>query len=264
LSQLDIRVESPVNEAVGSEPQTGTSVAKAMALLWAFDRATPIGVSELARKANLTKSTAFRLLSTLEQGQLVERVSGRYRLGTGLFELGNQVSYCSPRGLCDVAHPFLEDLYELTHETVHLAVVDCLDVLYIDKIFGRHPVRSPSRVGGRAPLHCTALGKALLAAGEPEVVCSVLSDHLQCRTPYTITDAARLEDALAQVRRDGTAFDREEAELGLTCVSAPVYNRRGATVAAISVSGATGRFDPAMYANKVRRSAAAISDRLYN
>ena len=242
--------------------QLGTSVGKAMALLTAFDRAAPIGVSELARKSDLPKSTAFRLLAVLEQWQLVERVGTRYRLGTKLFELGNRVAYCCPRGLREVAHPFLEELHEATHETVHLAVLVDYDVLYLDKVFGHNPVRSPSYVGGRVPAHCSAIGKAMIAFGEPDLVERLLTSHLERRTPYTIVQTRVLWEELQSIRQDGVAFDREEARIGLSCVAVPIRNRRGDAVAGVSISGATPRFEPEHYVSSLRRVAASIGDRL--
>jgi IclR family transcriptional regulator, KDG regulon repressor len=251
------------------EPSSGvernelsTSVGKAMALLAAFDRAAPIGVSELARKADLPKSTAFRLLAVLEQWQLVERVDTRYRLGTKLFELGNRVAYCCPHGLREVAHPFLEELHEATHEIVHLAVLVDYDVLYLEKVFGHNPVRSPSHVGGRVPAHCSAIGKAIMAFGEPEYVERLLASRLERRTPYTIVEARLLREELESIRKSGVAFDREGARLGLSCVAAPIRDRRGQAVAGLSISGATTRFDPGRYASYIRRVAASIGDRL--
>jgi IclR family transcriptional regulator, KDG regulon repressor len=247
----------------GMDPsELGTSVGKAMALLTAFDRAGPIGVSELARRTNLPKSTAFRLLAVLERWQLVERVDNRYRLGSRLFELGNRVVYCSPRGLREIAHPFLEELHEITHETVHLAVLVDHDVLYLDKVYGHNQVRCPSRVGGRFPAHCSALGKAILAYGDACLVREVLASHLERRTPYTIVHAQVLCQELQSIRQMGIAFDRDGGSIGLTCVAAPIRNRLNETVAAVSISGATGRFDPTLYVERIRRTARAIGSHL--
>jgi IclR family KDG regulon transcriptional repressor len=257
------RVGRPHQPSAGGERNDlSTSVGKAMALLAAFDRAAPIGVSELARKANLPKSTAFRLLAVLEQWQLVERVDTRYRLGTKLFELGNRVAYCCPHGLREIAHPFLEELHEATHEIVHLAVLVDYDVLYLDKVFGHNPVASPSHVGGRVPAHCSAIGKAIMAFCEAERVERLLATDLERRTPYTTVQARLLRQELESIRQSGVAFDREGARLGLSCVAAPIRNRRGEAVAGLSISGATTRFEPERYVSNVRRAAASIGDRL--
>lgn len=265
---LQMTADQPISvEAERAAPgrsELATSVGKAMALLTAFDRATPIGVSELARKAELSKSTAFRLLTTLEQFQLVVRVGSRYRLGTKLFELGNQVAYCCPSSLREIAHPYLEELHELSHQTAQLAVLDGRDVLYLDKVFGHDHVRSPSHVGRRIPAHCTALGKVLLAHAGSDVVDTLLTGKLERRTPYSIVQPSLLREELDTIRHRGVAFDREEASVGLVCIAAPIRNRRNDTVAAVSVSGPAGRFDPDQFTTPVRRAAVSIGERLYS
>jgi DNA-binding IclR family transcriptional regulator len=236
----------------------GTSVGKAIALLEAFDRPGGIGVSELSRSSGLPKSTAYRLLQILEEWQLIERSGRRYRLGSRLFELGNRVPYCTPRSLRDVAHPFLEELYELSHETVHLAVINGTDVLYLEKLYGHNPVRSPSYIGGRVPAYSTALGKAMLAYSSKELVTRVLASQLQPRTPHTVVLPGLFLEQLRRAKDTGVAFDREEASIGLTCVAAPILDKQNQPVAAISISGATSRFRPDEYAAAVRRCAVAI------
>jgi DNA-binding IclR family transcriptional regulator len=240
-----------------------TSVGKALALLSSFDRVSILGVTELARRVGVSKSTAFRLLAILQEWNLVEREGRRYRLGTRVFELGNQVSFCRPHNLRESAHPFLQDLYEVTHETVHLAVLDGQDVVYVDKVFGKDPVPSPSRIGGRVPAHCAAVGKAILAFADEDIVRAVLDNPLQTRTRYTTTLPRLLIEELARIRRMGVAFDREEANLGLTCVAAPIFGPEGRSVAAVSISGATGRFQPDRHVWTVRRGASGISQSLY-
>jgi DNA-binding IclR family transcriptional regulator len=240
----------------------GTSVGKAISLLDAFDRPGVIGVSELSRSAGLPKSTAYRLLQILEEWQLVERSGHRYRLGARLFELGNRVAYCTPRNLRDTAHPFLAELYELSHETVHLAVLNGTDVLYLEKLHGHNPVRCPSTIGGRVPAYSTALGKAILAYSEHQAVSDVLTRQLIPRTPHTVVLPRLFIDQLRGTRASGVAFDREEASIGLTCVAAPILDRRKTPVAAISLSGPTNRFRPEEYANAIRRVATLIGGKL--
>ncbi len=135
-------VEAPAREL-------DTSVGKALALLEAFRTASrPMGVTELARKAQLPKSTAYRLLAILREWGYVDRSGSDYCLGAHLFELGNLVPYCQPRGLREIALPHLVRLYETTHETVHLAVLDETDVLFIEKISGHPSASLPSRASG--------------------------------------------------------------------------------------------------------------------
>ncbi len=251
-----------VGEPSGIGSELNSSLGKAMALLAAFDRRTPIGVSELARKADLTKSTAFRLLGLLVDWQLVERVESRYQLGVRLFELGNRFTYCCQHGLRDIAHPFLEDLYESTHETAHLAILDGSDVLYIDKVFGHQHVSSPSQIGSRLPAYSTALGKSLLAYGDAHTLDRILSAGLKPSTPYTITQPNLLIDELRTIAEQGVSFDNEEVRAGVVCVGAAVLDAKGLPIAAISIAGASGRFDPRRNAAKVREAAAAIGARM--
>ena len=242
-----------------AESSLSTSVGKALALLDAFEHIdTSLGVSELARRTHLPKSTAFRLLAILEQRQLVERQGTRYRLGTRLFELGQRVSYCRPRSLRDNAVPFISDLYELTHETVHLGVLDGSDVLYLEKLFGHQRVKAPSAVGARVPAYCSALGKALLAMSEPDALNTTLARGLEPRTGYTIVVPSMLTQELQAVRARGVAFDREESSVGVNCVAAPIFARNGRLLGAVSVCGATGRFNPHDYAAPVLQAARGI------
>jgi DNA-binding IclR family transcriptional regulator len=239
----------------------GTSAGKALALLDAFEHVdTSVGVSELARRTGVPKSTAFRLLAVLENHQLVERQGKRYCLGKRLFELGNRVSFCRPSAIRDSALPFLSDLYELTHETVHLAVLDGTDVLYLEKLFGHHQVKAPSTVGGRVPAYCSAIGKALLASSDSAALTASLERGLRPRTGYTIVTPSLFREELTAVRSQGVAFDREEANVGVTCVASPIFARNGRLLAAISVCGPTSRFAPNSFAGAVLQAAKGIGN----
>ncbi len=242
-----------------SADRLDTSIGKALALLDAFTDDVPsMGASELARRAGVPKSTAHRLLCFLEGSGYVERAGTSFRLGRRLFELGNHIAYCRPRGLRDVALPYLTDLYERSHQVVHLAVLDGTDVLYLEKLFGHRHVRMPSHVGGRVPATCCGLGKALLAFGDTAAVDAAITAGLRPRTPYTLASETLFRAELAHIRREGVAYDREEVALGLTCVAAPV-RKQGAAVAAVSLAGPSGAFDPTKLATAVRRAAAAIA-----
>jgi len=249
---------SPLTAPAGKQ-HASTSVSKALQLLDSFRTAGPsLGVSELARRAGIAKSTAFRLLAYLERAGYVERVGTEYRLSWRLFELGNRVDHCRPRGLRDLALPFLSELYVSTNNVVHLGVLEGQDVVYLEKIHGHRAIRTPSTVGGRMPAACVGLGKAMLAFSHPDTVRPVVTAGLKRRTPYSISEPGRFLGELARVRANGVAFDREEAALGLTCVAAPILVA-GRPVAAISVSGATSRFNANATATLVRRAAAQIS-----
>lgn len=232
-----------------------TAVDKALSLLTAFGPRSyaGMGVSELARRSGLTKSTAFRLLGVLQRNGLVERVGSSYRLGRMLHELGSHVYAPANERLGALLTPFLAELYELTHETAHLAVLVGTEVLYVNKIFGHQRVHSPSRLGGRAPAYCTAVGKVLLAY-DAEATEAAVHHGLAPLTERTIVDPARFRTHLAQVRRDGIAFDHGEVQPGLTCVAAAVFGPDGRPAAALSMSGPVDRFDPAAHAPALRRA----------
>lgn len=244
---------SPAGPSPGPEQQT--AVDKALVLLKSLaEHDRDVGVSELARRARLTKSTAFRLLGILERNELVERVGSNYRLGAQLFDIGNRVYGPTPPLLQEWLLPHLADLYELTHETVHLAVLRGTEIVYVNKIHGHRAARSPSRIGARLPAYCTAVGKTLLAF-DHDAAEAAIEAGLPALTEYTFTDADRFRAELRRIRRDGIAYDRQEAALGLICVAVPVMGPLGRPVAALSVAGADRRFNPSCYAEALRRVA---------
>src|SRR5690606_29144839 len=173
-------------------------LGKAMRVLHAFDADDHgLGFAELQRRTGLPKATLHRIAGDLVEAGLLDRVDGAFHLGSHLFELGMRASV--ERTLLEVATPFLEDLYERTHEVVHLALREGSEVVYVAKVAGHRAAKTPSRLGGRMPVNATALGKALLAhAGEEERI-AVLSGPLVRRTPRTITAPGRLRQQLDQV-----------------------------------------------------------------
>lgn len=229
------------------------AVDKALALLNAFgqDAITGVGVSELARRADLSKSTAFRLLGMLQRNGAVERAGNAYRLGKMIQNLGTSHETVAQGRMRDALTPYLADLYELTKQTVHLAVLHGTDVIYLNKLYGHLQVRSPSRIGGFAPAHCTAVGKVLLAY-DPDATEQLLQAELAAWTPSTITSPEVFRRELAEVRRTNLAFDREEILPGLNCIAAPVMGPKGKPVAALSISGPTGKFLPESQSNVLR------------
>ena len=252
----------PVLAESAEDTRSLTSVGKALAILDAFDGAAAlVGISEIARRSGLPKSTAYRLVASLAEQGFVERRGVRYCLGKRLFELGNQVSWCRPRSLRDTALPYMCELFSLTQRTVHLAVLDETDVLYLEKLQSHDQPNAPTRVGGRVSARTTALGKAILAYSPPAMVEEALRVPPTSRTKYSIVVPEIFYDELADVRRTGFAFDREEVRLGLTCVAAPIL-RKGTAVGAISVSGPSGGFDPNAIARRTRATADAIAAQL--
>ena len=216
-----------------------------------------ISLANLARRTGIAKSTLHRLVGSLVDAGILEREDGQLELGLRLFELGQLVP--RQRTLRDAALPFMEDLFEATHETVHLAVLDGIEILYVEKIMGHRRVRSPSRVAGRMPLYCTAVGKAILAFSPPDLLDRVIEAGLPPRTPYTIVSPKLLRESVAEVARTGVAFDREESLLGLGCAAAPVFGPHHELVGALSVSGSTTRFEPDRMATAVKTASLSLS-----
>ncbi|HEV8344204.1 MAG TPA: IclR family transcriptional regulator [Candidatus Binatia bacterium] len=223
-------------------------------------------VSEIAAKTGLHKSTAHRILMALEYNDIIgqNRETGNYYLGMKLFKLGNQAA--ARIQLREVAKPYLIQLMEETEETVHLAVLDEDQVLYLEKVEGPHALRMPSRVGRRIPTYCTSLGKAMLSCLEAEQV----KDHLQgpplkAYTRNTIKNVDALLKDLERIRLRGYAIDNEEIELGLRCAGAPIRDHSGRMVGAVSVAGPSARLNQeklSFFGTKVLKVAASISRNL--
>lgn len=221
-----------------------------------------LGLTDLARATKLSKTTVHRLANELVSHGFLSRSGTRYVLGTRLFELGQRVP--SRKLLREAALPFLEDVFVATRETVHLAIIDGLEVFYVERLAGHRSAGTPSAVGGHLPLHCTATGKALLAHAVPSVVEQVLVAGLKRRTPFTIVVPSLLIAELAKIRDAGAAIEREETRLGFISVAAPVFDRSGGVLAAISVTGPAERLDPERVVGTVRAAARGLTRVLHS
>ena len=214
----------------GNAGTPGASVAsRTLALLGAFDADhRSLTLTRLAERAGLPVPTAHRLVSELVAwGALVRRPTGEYVVGRRLWDLGLLAP--GPTVLREVASPFLHDIYGATLATVHLAVRDGTQVLYLSRLSGHRSVPVMSTVGSRLPMHSTGVGKVLLAHAPVDVQRAVLG-NLARVTPYTVTQPARLEQELRRVHVDGFAQTSEEMSLGACSVAVPV--RRGDDVVA--------------------------------
>ncbi len=217
-------------------------------------------LAELASRTAIPKPTVHRLAKVLVEQKLLKRTDAGFSLGIRLFELGELVG--ERRNLRDASLPFLEELFELTHETIHLGVLEGNEVLYFVKIVGYKAFPLPTRTGGRWPVHASALGKVLMAFGSADPMQILPSADLKPLTPYTIIDPHRLQRELAIVRRVGSAIESEEAVLGNACVAAPIFASASHLVAAVSISGPPMRLRPVQRAPLVRRTAAKITQRI--
>jgi IclR family KDG regulon transcriptional repressor len=201
-----------------------------------------LSVSEIGAKTNLHRSTAHRILMALEYNDLIQQnpENGKYRLGIKLFRLGHQA--VSHLNLTEICRPFLTRIMNETKETVHLAVLDEDQVLYLDKVEGPHALRMPSRVGRRIPTYCTSLGKAMLSCLDDQEVKNIFRNRvLRPFTANTVKTASQLLYDLRMIRKRGYSIDNEEIEIGLRCVGAPIKDYTGAMVGAISAAAPSAR-----------------------
>jgi IclR family transcriptional regulator, acetate operon repressor len=213
-----------------------------------------LGVSELARRANLPKSTVSRIAADLVSQRFLDREDDRLYLGVRLFELGQTVQ--EPRRLRRIALPMMTELRNLTGATVQLAVPEGPDVVIVAVVRGR-PGQTPlPRVGSRLPAHATALGKALWAfrAGGPDL--AVARGRL---TPHTILEPGPLNRELGEVRRTGFAGEREECVIGRVGLAGPVLDPAGIAVAAIGLAASVGDLDVDRLAPAVRTTARRLA-----
>lgn len=221
------------------------AVDKAICLLTSFgeDAGTGVGVSELARRASLSKSTAYRVLGLLERNGVVERVGSDYRFGAQLEALGRSANPVDGDFLRELFTPHCLELYEATHHTVRLGVLQGPDVVFVVKLFGlRHRHTPWIRHGNRFPAAALPSGRVLLAHADPELA---------------EPDDGPLADDLASVRSHGLLVDDQRTQPGVGCVAAPILDSRGRAAASLSVCGPSPRIDLAATARLLRRVAAA-------
>jgi IclR family transcriptional regulator, KDG regulon repressor len=256
----------PAAAARRTDRTTLASVRNAARVLRAFSRAgQELGITELSRQLGLGKSTVHRLVTTLTAERLLERGStpGRYRLGLVLYELGSRVT--EHVDLHQAALPVLTTLRHETGEMVHVAVLDGLEVVYVERLESHNLLPIFRQVGHRLPAHTTSSGKILLAALPPDELSRRLEDwQPRAVTPWTIMDKSRLLSELAEVGRRGWAQNNEEGHRGIVSVGAPIRGRDGTVMAAVSVVGDSARMRSMMRraTTLVVESARLISRRL--
>ena len=219
-----------------------SSVASAIRVLKAFSETEiELGISTLAKRLGLAKSTVHRLASTLASEGLLEQNpdNGRYRLGLGLFALGALVR--QRMDISTQALPYLHKLREITGETVHLATLEQSNIIYLFNLESLQAIRARSYVGARKPAFCTSEGRVLLAHQGPEALARAIKGGLVQSTPHTQTEPAVLRKVLDVVLREGYAVDDEESEVGMRGLAAPVRNHTGNVIAAIGIAGPVQR-----------------------
>ncbi|MBE7553100.1 MAG: IclR family transcriptional regulator [Anaerolineales bacterium] len=197
----------------------------------------PLSAPEVGRRCKMSRPTAYRLLVTLaHRGYVNGTEDGCYRLGTRVLSLGH--SLLNSLDLLELSKPILHELSQTSHETAHLALLDGAEILYVDKVESSQSVRLHSTIGARNLLHCTAMGKALLAFLPQEEQARLLERmSFPQRTDHTITHRTDLIKHLEAIRVQGFAIDDVENEEGVRCVGAPIFDYTGRAFAALSISG---------------------------
>jgi len=222
------------------------SLKKAIEVLEALakERENGVGITQLSKQLNLPKSTVHQILSVFKSTRFVEQnpEDKKYHLGLRIFELGNIVQ--SQLELRKIAHSYLYDLSRKTNETTYLVVLEGSRIVYIDCVESTARLRAHPVFGIKVPLHCTSLGKAIMAFLPKEKINKIIQEEgLERFTENTITDPEVLKQELKEIRKRGYAIDNMEHEEGIRCVGAPIRNHRGGVFAAISVSGPSQRFN---------------------
>ena len=228
-------------------------------VLDAFDGPGRLSLAQVVRRTGLPRSSAHRMLERLVQLRWLRRHGRDYELGMRLVELGSLAVHQDR--LHRAAQPFLHELHRATGLVVHLAVLDGPDVVYLEKISGGFGAAIPTRVGGRQPAHCTAVGKALLAFMDPHRLDDFDIDLLTRKTRYSISTRRQLTEELTAIRTRGVAYERAESVAGFGCVAVPIgdVGNAGEPIAAVSVCGPLDRmaFDHRL-AGPVRTTALGI------
>ena len=253
-----------MSERDGSRAYSIASVERAFALLDTFN-SVPMTLAELSRAAGLSEATTLRYLRTLARHDIVERAEGgRYRLGLGLFRLGQRA--LGDRDPRKVALPFMEQLLQRFEETVNLAFRNNDDLVIVEVLESKRSIKKGATIGDHDLWHCSSLGKAILASlPEAEVLGILERRGVDRRTARTLATLEELVAELEQVRTLGYAVDNEEAEEGLYCVGTAIFDARGEPRYALSLSGPANRFPRrtvAVIGEELRSVSAVISARL--
>jgi IclR family acetate operon transcriptional repressor len=236
----DLRV--PSKEALRASGQV-QSLSRALKLLNALAvHSQGLSLSEVANHVGLPNSTAHRLLTTLQNERYVRFESERsvWLIGVQAFCVG--AAFVRSRDLVTIARPYMRRLMEQSGETVNLAIADRGEVIYIAQVETQKMMRAIAGPGGRAPMHCSGLGKALLAVADPAAAEELIASmDLHRETAHTLVTVQDLKRDLDKVRAHGYAVDNEEIVVGLRCVAAVIYDEHSSPLAALSVSGPTAR-----------------------
>ncbi|MEK5522085.1 IclR family transcriptional regulator [Heyndrickxia sp. FSL W8-0423] len=243
------------------------SVDRALRILDLFDEhTTELKITDISNRMGLHKSTVHSLLKTLQQHGYINQnlENGKYGLGMKLFERGNY--FIQSFDVRQLAKKYLMDLSATTGQTTHLVILDGKEGTYIDKVEGPMAVILYSRIGKRIPLHCSAVGKALIAFKEKEEIEKILDGYAYTkRTEFTIRNETEFLRELEKVRSQGYAVDNQENEPGVRCIAAPIRNHENKVIAAISLSTLIARVDDTqlgIFVEQLKQAASELSEKM--
>ena len=255
-------MQEPLDTEAATKAVRTNAAGRLLAVLDAFGpRHRSLSLSEISRRADLSLSTAHRLVSELANWGALERdANGRYSIGLRLLEL----AALAPRGLelREAAFPYLDELHQRTRGNVHLGVRDGLEVVYVEILRARYGRMANSHVGDRWPMHATGTGLVLLALSEHDLQERALQGPLKRYTPMTVTDPAELRRRLARVRQSGVAVARGMITLPHLVVAVPVYDTFGEVAAAVSVVVEAETARPKVLAAMLAEASRCISGKL--
>ncbi len=239
-------------------PEKPTAVDKALILLdlvGQLSQAGKVRIVDLVKSSGFQRPTVHRLMATLKSHGLVTQDEHGFLLGGKVLSLAAQAY-----GNMDIrrlAKPLMVEFSDITGLTIHLAILDGCEVVYIDKIESRHPIVLASGIGWRGRPHCTALGKAMMAYADENTQAQCLVLDFEAKTDFTLASPEQLQEAWVQVRESGYAIDDRENEVEIRCVAAPILDHTGRALAGISVSGTTSQADMSSTEENGRQLAAA-------
>jgi DNA-binding IclR family transcriptional regulator len=248
---------SPTERDGGAEV-AAAGLDRAAAILGAFDAEhRELTLSALVARCGLPRSTTHRTADRMIRLGWLDKPQDRYRIGNRLFEIASLAPIRLE--LREAVLPYLQDLHSAAKTTVQLGVLDGAQILVVEKITGHRSMPMLSQVGGIIPAYCSALGRAILAYSDTATVDAVLDAGMPARTPRTLTSRAAVIRELTAVPARGWAVDREEGNIGVSCVSAPIFGPLGGVAAALSVTGPTALVRADRIGPAVRMAAAAAS-----
>jgi DNA-binding IclR family transcriptional regulator len=227
---------------------------------------THFKISEIAHQLQLDRSTTYRILLSLEKCGFVEKdkKTGEYSLGVATFETGN--TYLRRMDFIQISKPIMADLALEVQETVHLAVLSDTEIVYVDKVDSPRTLGVMSKIGQRAPVYCTALGKVLLAHQPNDELSRIVQQiKLKLFTRNTISSKRKLVEELRKIRKQGYSLDQKEYEQDVECIGAPIRNHLGNTIAAISISGPQRKINTPQekqFIGHVVKAAASVSSKM--